>query len=54
MTESFGTLMNNIVEFMEHEITVDDWTFTLWQVCIFTIVAPILCFLIGELMDIGD
>lgn len=52
--EYLGKFIAVIYEHMKTEFEVYGYTFSFWHIYMFTIVATILCFIIGEIFDIGD
>ena len=53
MISDFGQLIEKVVELFSIEFTIYGFTFSLWQVFLFTIVADIVIWVISEVF-LGD
>lgn len=51
MVDALGTLLTYIFDFLKHEVVIDGYTISLWQVFIFICVSGIICYVIGEMFD---
>lgn len=53
MISDVGALLSAVLELFKTEFSIYGFTFSFWQIFCFTVVASIVCWLIGEVL-LGD
>lgn len=51
--QTITNILNAVIEFMQHPLHFDGWTFSLWQIFLWTTVGGIIFWIIGEFLYNG-